>query len=123
MFPIAVLMLVVVAITPAIAFGQSGIPDQIVPCNGVDCTVCSIATLAQRVLNFGIYFAVFVAAVLFAWAGVIMLTNRANPGEVSRAKGIFWNVMVGLVGILAAWLLVDTIMYMFTGSHLWGQLC
>ncbi len=117
------LFMLLVAISPALVFAQSGIPSQIVPCNGVDCTVCSLATLAQRVLNFGIYFSVFVAAILFAWAGLKMLTNRGNVSEVTKAKGIFWNVLVGLTGILAAWLLVDTIMYTFTGSHLWGQLC
>jgi hypothetical protein len=103
----------------------AGIPDQIVPksCDGPNCTVCDIASLAQNVLNFGIYLAVFLAAILFAWAGVKFLTNRGNSGEISKAKSIFFNVMVGLVGILAAWLLIDTIMYTFMGNHLWSKLC
>ena len=117
-----VVLMLVVVICPTLALA-AGIPDKIVPCNGTDCTVCSIATLAQNVLNMGIYLAVFLAAVLFAWAGVIFLTNRGNPGEITRAKGIFFNVMVGLVGVLAAWLLIDTIMYTFMGNHLWSQLC
>jgi hypothetical protein len=114
--------LIIVAISPAITLA-AGIPDKIVPCNGVDCTVCNIASLAQNVLNMAVYLAVFLAAILFAWAGVKMVTARDNAGQRSDAKKVFFNVMVGLVGILAAWLIIDTIMFTFTGSHLWSQLC
>jgi hypothetical protein len=116
------MLFAIIAMSPMITLA-AGIPDQIVPCNGLDCTVCSIATLGQRVLNMGIYLAVFLAAVLFAWAGVKFLTNRENSGEISKAKSIFLNVLIGLVGVLAAWLLIDTIMYAFMGNHLWSQLC
>jgi len=100
----------------------AGIPEKIVPCTGTDCTVCSIATLAQNILNFGIFLAVVISAFLFAWAGILYMRNE-SPGEISRAKSIFMNVIIGLVIILAAWLLIDTIMYTFTGSHMWSQLC
>jgi hypothetical protein len=123
-----VFLLIIVAVVPAIALG-AGIPEKIVPCDGTsinggtECTVCMIATLMQNILNTGIFLAVFLAAILFAWAGVRMLTNQGNPGQVTEAKKIFWNVTVGLVGILAAWLLVDTIMFTFMGNHLWSKLC
>lgn len=115
-------LLIIITISPALVLA-AGIPDKIVPCNGVDCTVCNIASLAQNVLNMAVYLAVFLAAVLFAWAGVKMLTARDNAGERKKGKEIFFNVMVGLVGILSAWLIIDAIMFTFTGSHLWSQLC
>ncbi|MDP3645992.1 MAG: hypothetical protein Q8R25_02800 [bacterium] len=115
-------LLILVAIMPSVTFG-AGIPEKIVPCNGTDCTVCNLATLAQNILNTGIFIAVFLSAVLFAWAGVKMLANQTNPGGKDEAKKIFFNVMVGLLIILGAWLLVDTVMYTFTGSHIWNQLC
>src|SRR3989344_2590427 len=52
---VALVLFVVVflAAVPLSAFAQ--LPGEIVPCKGVDCSVCDVATLAQNVLNAGIY--------------------------------------------------------------------
>lgn len=107
---------------PLLASAQ--LPDRIVPCNGLDCTVCSLAALAQNLLNAGIFMAVFLSAILFAYAGWLYLTNAAIEGQ-SRAKGMLLNVVIGLVIILAAWLIVDTLMkVMLGGSYLpWNRVC
>ena len=117
-------LLLILAIMPSIALGQ-GMPDKIVPCNGVDCTVCDIATLAQNILNTGIFIAVFLSAVLFAWAGAKYLVNAANPGQVTQAKAIFANVLIGLLIILSGWLIVDTLMKVLTNGSFgpWNKVC
>ena len=123
-----VLYNVVAFAIPALA-SAAGLPGQIVPtsCNGKGgCqSICDIATIAQNILTTGIYLAVFLCAVLFAWAGLKMLTSVANPGERSKAKGIFINVAVGLVIILAGWLIVDTLMRTLTGANFgpWNKIC
>jgi len=122
-----VAIVVVFALAPALALA-AGIPDQIVPknCSGPNaaslCTVCDIATLAQDILNFGIFLSVVVSAFLFAYAGILYMANEGGS-QIKKAKEIFRNVAVGLIIVLAAWLLIDTIMYTFTGSHTWSQLC
>src|SRR3989344_4385019 len=121
-------VLILLAISPSIAFAQ--IPT-IVPCTGATgshpCTFCDIAQLAQNVLNAGIYIAVFLSAVLFAWAGLKYITAGGEPGKASEAKKIFWNVGMGLVLILAAWLIVDLIMKMLVNQSAlfgpWNQIC
>jgi hypothetical protein len=89
------------------------------------CTVCDLATLAQNILNAAIYLAVVVSAVLFAWAGFLYLTNVANSGQHSRAVEVFSNVFIGLVIILAGWLIVDVVMRSFVGASIlpWNALC
>jgi len=125
-FFVAIAIIFIVA--PTVAFGAGGLV-QIVPenCNDIGgChSVCDLATLAQNILNDAIFIAVFLSAVLFAWAGFIYLTNIANPGEVSRAKGMFANVAIGLVIILASWLVVDVIMRTLVGAPLlpWNAIC
>ena len=118
------LALLVILISPAIAFAQ--IPT-IVPCNGVNCTFCDIAKLAQNVINAGIYIAVFLSAILFAYAGWNYITAGGDPGKAGEARKIFWNVGVGLVLILGAWLIVDLIMGMLTSREQlfgpWNQIC
>ncbi len=108
---------------PVVAFAQ--LPDKIVPCNGVDCSVCDIATLAQNVLNTGIYIAIFLSAVLFAWAGWQALTAGGSGEKISQAKSIFGNVLIGLIIILAGWLVVDTLMKTMTNGSFgpWNKVC
>jgi hypothetical protein len=109
---------------PLFTFAQAGLPRQIVPCNGVDCTVCHLATLAQNIINTGIFVFVFLSALLFAYAGFLYLTNSAID-KVSEAKSIFKNVTLGLVILLAAWLVVDTLMKSVLGGSFgpWNDIC
>ena len=121
---------VIFFIGPSIALAANTLPGQIVPasCNEVGgCqSVCDLATIAQNVLNTGIYIAVFLSAMLFAWAGWLYLTSAAGS-EISRAKSIFFNVVVGLVIILAGWLVVDTLMRTLVGNGgsfgPWNKIC
>ena len=92
-----------------------------------NCGICQLAQLVTNLLNFAIYGAVIAAAVLFAWTGFRFLTSRDNSGALTAAKKMFWNVILGLVIVLAAWLIVNTIMsFMMTGSastFAWNKLC
>jgi len=114
--------------SPIFVLGQ-GLPSQIVPksCLGIGgCqSICDIALLAQNVLNTGIFIAVFLSAILFAYAGWKALTAGGNASEYGAAKAVFSNVLIGLVIILAGWLVIDTLMRTLMGSNLgpWNSIC
>ena len=114
----------IAVLLPAITVAAS-LPGTIVPCNGISCTCGDLVQLAQNVLNTGIYFAVFISAVLFAWAGWQMISGKSlgESGKIEEAKKVLWNVMIGLVIILAAWLIVDTIMRSLTTLPVWNSIC
>ncbi|MDO8482142.1 MAG: hypothetical protein Q7S75_03635 [bacterium] len=120
------LALLVFLTAPAIV-SSAVIPGQIVTCDGVNCTICHLATVAQNVLNTGIFVAVFLSAILFAWAGFKYLTNVANPGGVNEAKSLFGSVLVGLLIILGAWLVIDTLMRTLVNPNAlfgpWNKIC
>ena len=90
---------------PAVSFANG-----IVPCEGPDCNICHLAALAQRILNFLIILATSVATAIFMYAGFLYLMAGGDPGKVSKAHSLFWNVIVGLVIMLSAWLIVDIFM-------------
>ena len=125
-----VLFTAVFIVTPSVVLAASALPGAIVPasCNGVGgCqSICDLTTVAQNVLNTGIYIAVFLSAVLFAWAGFLYLTSVAGS-EISRAKSVFVDVAIGLVIILAGWLVVDTLMKTLVdqsgGFGPWNKVC
>ena len=125
----AIVIFVVSFVLPSVVLAQSALPT-IVPqsCNqpGGCQSVCDIAQIAQNILNLGIYLAVFLSAVLFAWAGLMYLTNVANPSGINKAKEVFFNVAIGLVIILAGWLVVDTVMKILVNQGNlgpWNKIC
>jgi hypothetical protein len=112
--PVAASALGLVAIVPSTCNGQGGCQS-----------ICDIATLAQNALTDGIYIAVFLSAILFAWAGwqLIIGSSSGNPEQIRNAKNIFWYVTIGLVLIISAWIIVSVIMAALTNNSTWNQLC
>jgi len=114
-------------IVPVLA-SAAGIPNQIVPCTGVACTCRDLSTLAQNIINAGIFVAVFLSAVLFAWAGWKIMSGKSlgSSENIDKGKQVIWNVVIGLVMIIAAWLIVNTIVNtLATGGALkvWNTIC
>lgn len=126
----ALVLVVVLLMLPFAAMAQSGLPAQIVPggCDGPGgCqNICDIATLAQNLLNYGIFLAVVLSAFLFAYAGWNMLVSGGNSEAYAKGKRVFGNVIIGLLIILAGWIVIDTLMRTFMGSSPslpWNDIC
>lgn len=82
-----------------------------------ECRFWHLAILARNVINFLIFaIAAPIAALMFLYAGFLMLTNAGNEGKVTQAKHIFGSVFVGLVVALAAWLIITFILDFFVGG-------
>ncbi len=112
-----ILCVATIAVTPLFVSAQ--ITGPLVPCEGPECQACHVVELGQRIVNFLVGIASFIAVLLFAWAGFLMVTAAGNEGQVSKAKGMFMNVFIGMVIVLLGWLIVDTLMkYTFVGSQL-----
>ena len=99
---------------PNALFAAGLFPDSLVPCNGPDCTICSFVQLGQNILNFSIGISIFIGGIIFAWAGLKMVMSAGNMNEVAAAKKMFTNVVVGLLIVLASWLIINTLMNFFT---------
>jgi hypothetical protein len=110
---------------PALVFANHEQTGGIVPCSGGDeCDACHLVQLAQNILDFLIIFTVSISAVLFVVAGLMMVTSAGDTGKLSKAKSIFTNVVIGLIIVLAAWLIIDTVMkaFLFTGPSSGSQI-
>lgn len=96
----------------------------LVPCgtteNPKPCEVCDIPRLTQNLLNFFVFFSVIVATLMFTYAGILFLTVTTNPEQATKARTIFGSVFIGLVIVLTAWLVVDTILKAFVDESRFG---
>ncbi|MEK7118693.1 MAG: hypothetical protein AAB869_03720 [Patescibacteria group bacterium] len=84
---------------------------------GEECTFAYFIDQVQVVINFLIFkIAAPLAAVMFAYAGFLYVTNRGNEGQIKEAHEIFWNVFLGLTLALSAWLIMSFILTFFLGA-------
>lgn len=64
------------------------------------------------------------AAIMFAYAGFELLTSGGSTEKKSKAKKIFTDVAIGLVIIVAAFLIIQTVLSIvgYTGVSTWNKL-
>jgi hypothetical protein len=110
-------------------FVEAGFLDRIAPsCNENlvgsnftdSCTICHLVQLIQNILSFLITVSVVVATLMFVYAGFLYLTASGSPDKLKKAHGIFWNVLIGFIFVLGAFLIVDTIMKTFYNESKFG---
>ncbi len=92
---------------------QGAIEDGLVPCDGTPahpCTFTSLLNLVNRMIRYLIYLMIPLSAIVFAYAGFLLITKGGNPGAREQASGMFMKVVLGLIFVLGAWLIVSTIL-------------
>lgn len=95
-------LLLMITVLPQTAGAQFAI------CEGTVCTACDLVYLANQVITWLVGVLMMVFAVLAVKAGFGLVMSKGNPGELTKAKDSFVNAFVGLLIILSAWLIVDT---------------
>lgn len=85
-------------------------PGGFVPCEGQDCSFCDLVSMLQVIITWiiGIIFVIF--AVLLVVAGFQLVTSGGNQSAQKNAKDKLINALIGIIIVLAAWLIVDTLM-------------
>ncbi len=81
-----------------------------IPCEGPDCNFCHFVTLANNIIAWLIGVLAVVFGVLVFIAGFGLVTSGGNPGKLEDAKKSLTNALIGLIVVLAAWLIVDTLL-------------
>jgi len=113
---------------PSVAFAAG-----LVPCGGPgepECQACYLIQLGNNIIDLLVGIAAVIGAIMFAVAGLKMATSGGNESAVSAAKQSMTNVVIGFVILLAAWLIVDTVMKTFVdqskfekaGFGVWNQI-
>ncbi|MBZ9578270.1 TrbC/VirB2 family protein [Patescibacteria group bacterium] len=79
------------------------------------CTLCHILVLFKRVVDYVTVNIIFPLAVLmFVISGIMLLTATGDPEKIRGGKKLLKATVIGLVIVLAAWLIVNTIVVFLT---------
>ena len=109
-------------VVPAVSFALSS-NGGLVPCDNSSGDVCNftqLMNLVNGIIHFILFFmAVPIAAIMFAYAGFLMVTSGGSTESRSKAKSIFTNALIGLAFAVAAWLIVRTILSILGYSAPW----
>ncbi|MCA9359292.1 hypothetical protein KC926_03745 [Candidatus Kaiserbacteria bacterium] len=82
----------------------------LVNCSGTTCSACNFIELGNRIVVWLIMIMFMIFAVIAVSAGWGLVTSGGNTSALQEAKGKFTNAFIGLIIVLAAFLLVDSIM-------------
>ena len=115
--PLVLMFLVIFAIPVLFTYAQGvGGAGGFVPCSGPDCQACHVVALAQNILEWLIVVGVFVIGLIFAIGGLKITMSAGNTEAVSSAKSSMTNAIIGLIIMLAAWLIIDTVFKLFINT-------
>lgn len=90
-----------------------GVP--LVPCGNiaggdVPCDKCQLWHLLKHLIDFIMVAAApIMATIFFVIAGVYLMLGGANPGMLSTGKRMFKDTFIGLLIVMMAWLMVNTL--------------
>lgn len=79
-------------------------------CEGASCSACDLVSLGNNVLGWLIGVLMVVFALMLVWAGLGLVMSGGNPEAKKSAKSKLTNSLIGLVIVLASFLIVDTLM-------------
>lgn len=99
---------------PVIAGAAGIVPD----CEGgpTNCSFNDFVRLIQNVINFLLAIAIPIFAIIFMWAGFLMVSARDNAGQREKAKGMMWNGFIGFALALAAYLIINLLTTFFIST-------
>ncbi len=99
---------------PEVAAAANGI----VTCEGTDCNFCHLVELTNLVVQWIVTISTLLIVAVMAYAGFKLVTSGGNQTAYSDAKKYFVNAVIGLIVLMAAWTIVDTLLKTLAGGDL-----
>lgn len=74
------------------------------------CKFNDVIKLINEIIKYILILAIPIVAIMFAYAGGVLVLSGGDAAAKTKAKGIFFNAVIGLVLVVGATLLVKTIL-------------
>lgn len=81
-----------------------------------NCNICHLVVMIEGLVDLFIEIMLIVATIMVVVAGFRLVTSGGNVAAKESAKSLLINVIIGILIVLAAWLIVDTIIRAVIGS-------
>lgn len=74
------------------------------------CGLSDLLLLINRIIDYIFVLILPIASIVFVYVGYLYITSGGDPGKRSKAKSAMIKLVTGIVMIMAAWLIVRTIL-------------
>lgn len=110
-------------LTPNVTLAQGLVPS--CPAGATSCPeayhpdnygACEVVVLANNLISFFIGLIAVVGSIVMVYAGYLLVTSRGNVSQMEKAKSMFTNVLIGVVIMLSAFLIVNTVLGVLVGT-------
>jgi hypothetical protein len=98
-----------IIVVSALTFPLVSGAGQLVPCEGTDCNFCHIVDIVNRIVQWLIIISTLLVVMVMAVAGWRLITSGGDASAYEGAKKLFYNAVIGVVILLAAWTMIDTL--------------
>ena len=108
----------------ALSFPLTSSAAGLVPCGGPSesaCTLCHLFLMAQNIWTYLTGILAIVAITMIIISGLIYLISGASEGLNKLAKEAMTNVAKGLIFVLGAWIMVNTLIYLVAVKSNWDD--
>ena len=95
---------------------SSGDAGGLVPCTGLDCTLCDLLTLIKNIINFLIAASFALAGGFVVWGGIEIMIAGGDEKKVSSGRGRITTAVIGVAIALGSWLFIGTLLQVLTNS-------
>lgn len=91
---------------------------QLVTCTGLNCNLCTLLSTINNITDWIAIISSILAAGVIVYAGFRLVTSGGDQAAYAQAKQYFVNGVIGLIIVLAAWTLVDTLIKTLAGGDM-----
>lgn len=81
------------------------------------CGFNDMVLVAKNLITDLVLLGTIATTLVFIWAGIKLVTSGGNPKQLDDAKRMLWNVVKGFVIMIAAWVVVYTILSALVGDE------
>lgn len=81
------------------------------------CNLCALLETVQKMITSAIEWVFIVAVGLIVYNGILMYFSQGKPEKFSKALHNILNVIIGIVIVLAAWIVINTLINTFAGAQ------
>lgn len=83
----------------------------IVPCGGLDCTICHLFAGVKNLVNFfTLQIAMPAAVVVLIYGGLMFVMSGGSPAKRDKGRAALQYAILGMAIVFGAWLIVDTVL-------------
>ena len=107
------IIIILILLPVSLALAQ----DSFFPCSGADCTICDLGLVLNKIVQLAVQFAFVAATITALVGGGYIMFGGSNPSYIQTGKNAIYGAVIGLIIVLSAWIVVDTIFKVLVGGE------